>query len=82
MRRDFAVAGNINDKIYIIGGEDPFQAWKGFSDVEEYGIATDTITKKTDMPNRRGYISGCVVNNQIYVLGGTTDWPGNMQMII
>jgi N-acetylneuraminic acid mutarotase len=77
VRRNLAVAENINDKIYLIGGEDPLQGWRGLSDVEEYNINTDIITKKLDMPDRRGYISGCVIGNQIYVIGGTTDWPGN-----
>jgi N-acetylneuraminic acid mutarotase len=54
IRRSFGVAGNINDKIYVIAGEDPFQAWKGLSNVEEYDIATDTIINKTEIPHRRG----------------------------
>jgi RNA polymerase sigma factor (sigma-70 family) len=75
--RNFGVAGIINDKIYFIGGEDWRQAWKGLSDVEEYDIATDTISKKLEMPNRRGFNAGCVYGNSIYVFGGTTGWPGN-----
>ena len=76
--RSFGVAAIIGRKAYFIGGELPFQAWSGVSDVEEYDIDTNTVEKKADMPRRRGYISGCAVNNKIYVIGGTTDYPGNL----
>lgn len=41
--------------------------------VEEYDPATDTWTKKTDMPTPRSSIATAVVNGKIYVIGG---WDG------
>ncbi len=69
----------VNGKIYAIGG---FVTGGGggeitVSTVEEYDPATDTWTKKADMPTARGLASTSVVNGKIYVVGGvTTDaWP-------
>jgi hypothetical protein len=78
--RILGTAGIINDKVYFIGGVNNFQICVGMSNVEEYDIKTDTISNKPEMPNRRGWISGCVVENSIYVLGGTTDWPVNIPL--
>jgi hypothetical protein len=33
--------------------------------------AEDTWTSKADMPTARGFVSGCVVDGKIYVVGGT-----------
>ncbi|HGJ66134.1 TPA: sigma-70 family RNA polymerase sigma factor [bacterium] len=72
------VAEIIDNIVYFIGGDLPWEAWKGVPDVEEYNFATDNIIKKTDMPHRRGRIAGCQLDGKIYVIGGTTDWPGNL----
>jgi N-acetylneuraminic acid mutarotase len=51
------------------GGE-----WNPESDalkrVDEYDPATDTWTRKADMPTARGHTCTCVVNGKIYVIGG------------
>ena len=76
--RDIDVAAIIGRKVYLIGGDLPFQEWRGVSDVEEYDIDANTMEKKTDMPHPRGYTSGCAVDNKIFVIGGTTGWPGGI----
>jgi N-acetylneuraminic acid mutarotase len=70
----------INGKIYAIGGfssssSDYYYTSKFFSTVEEYNPATDTWSKKKEMPAARGVHSACVVNNRIYIIGGSTDIP-------
>jgi RNA polymerase sigma factor (sigma-70 family) len=70
------VAAMIGRKVYFIGGA-PL-SYEGVSDVEEYDIDTNTIEKKTDMPHRRGWASGCAIDNRIFVIGGTTSWAGGI----
>jgi N-acetylneuraminic acid mutarotase len=65
----------VNDKIYVIGGtatETAFANGKPIAAVEEYDPATDTWTRKSDMPEPRGYIYGShpVVDGKIYIIGG------------
>jgi hypothetical protein len=38
--------------------------------VEVYDPATDTWTKKPDMPTARGELSACAVGGKIYAMGG------------
>ncbi|MBI1925874.1 hypothetical protein HYR99_16690 [Candidatus Poribacteria bacterium] len=38
--------------------------------MEEYDPATDTWTKKSDMPTARGSVSTSAVNGKIYTIGG------------
>ncbi|MHC4204132.1 MAG: kelch repeat-containing protein [Planctomycetota bacterium] len=68
-------AAVVNGKIYVIGGltsETSFLNGKPISAVEEYDPATDTWTRKADMPETRGYLNGShpVVDGRIYVVGG------------
>ncbi|MEJ2700941.1 MAG: kelch repeat-containing protein [Sedimentisphaerales bacterium] len=68
-------AAVVNGKIYIIGGvasEPSFLNGKELSAVEEYDPATDTWTRKADMPVARGYLtkSNPVLDGKIYVIGG------------
>lgn len=63
----------VNGKIYAIGGgllEPTFSSGKSLSAVEEYDPATDTWTKKSDMPNKRGWHSAIVLDGKIYIIGG------------
>jgi N-acetylneuraminic acid mutarotase len=66
----------VDGKIYVIGGlmsEPSFLNGKPISAVEEYDPATDTWTRKTDMPEARGYLHGSslpVVDGKIYAIGG------------
>jgi hypothetical protein len=63
----------VNGKIYAIGGTLINPEWyRGISTVEEYNPATNTWTKKADMPTGRTYSSTCVVNGKIYAIGGFT----------
>jgi hypothetical protein len=48
----------------------------GMSNNEEYNVKTGKISNnKLEMPKPRGCISGCVIGDNIYILGGTTQWP-------
>jgi len=68
----------VNGKIYVIGGTLGSSQWyQGLSTVEEYDPATDTWTKKADMPIPRTYISTCAVNDKIYAIGGLTTGAGD-----
>ena len=63
----------VNGKIYAIGGgllEPTFSSGKSLSTVEEYDPTTDTWTKKSDMPNKRGWHSAIVLDGKIYIIGG------------
>jgi len=64
----------VNGKIYAIGGmlsrTEGIYWTRGSSAVEEYDPATDTWTRKANMPMERGYHSSSVVNGKIYVVGG------------
>lgn len=63
----------VNGKIYAIGGgllEPTFSSGKSLSTVEEYNPATDTWTKKSDMPHKRGWHSAILLDSKIYVIGG------------
>jgi N-acetylneuraminic acid mutarotase len=75
-RRTFLCASAVNGKIYAIGGViagEPAVPNRYTSAVEEYDPATDTWTKKADMPTQRSCFSACVVDAKIYVIGGETD---------
>jgi len=68
-------AAVVNGKIYVIGGlmsEPSFLNAESIAAVEEYDPATDTWTRKTDIPAPRGYLYGShpVVDGKIYVTGG------------
>ena len=65
----------VNGKIYVIGGGVSEPDERVLSTVEEYDPATDTWTRKADMPTARGWIqpSNSVVDGKIYVIGGWYD---------
>jgi len=42
--------------------------------VEAYDPATDTWTRKADMPTARRTVAACVVDGRIYVLGGNASY--------
>jgi N-acetylneuraminic acid mutarotase len=58
----------VNRKIYAIGGTTSLPL--GLSTVEEFAPATDTWTKKADMPTGRCSLSAIAVNGYIYAIGG------------
>lgn len=64
-------ASAVNGKIYAIGGAIlQGLALIPLSTVEEYNPATDTWTRKADMPTARGFLSASAVNGKIYAIGG------------
>ena len=68
----------VNGKIYAIGGGDSTSfptTVETFSTVEEYDPATDTWTRKADMPTARGWHSASVLDGRIYVIGGSSAAP-------
>ena len=63
----------VDGKIYAIGGIAVYaRGWDGLSRVEVYDPATDTWTRKADMPTARGDLSTSVVDGKIYAIGGVT----------
>ena len=67
----------VNGKIYAIGGV--MGTWgKGtvLSTVEEYDPATDTWTKKADMPFAKRGLAASALNGKIYVVGGESEGGG------
>ncbi len=71
----------VNGKIYAIGGgaasSAAYTSVETFSTVEEYDPATNTWTTKSEMPTARGFHSANVVNNRIYVIGGSPSAPSS-----
>jgi N-acetylneuraminic acid mutarotase len=53
----------VNEKIYVIGGEES-------PTVEVYDPSTDTWAVQTRLPSHRVWFSSCVVDGIIYVIGG------------
>jgi N-acetylneuraminic acid mutarotase len=64
-----AVAGVVNNKIYVIGG------WRGsaLDYVEEYDPVNDTWTDKQSIPEPVAMAGSAVVEGKIYVIGGIND---------
>ena len=50
--------------------------------MEEYDPATDTWTKKADMPTARFFLSTSVVDGKIYVIGGSFGSPSQTLSIV
>jgi N-acetylneuraminic acid mutarotase len=71
----------IDGKIYVIGGVVASGGLGGpaISTVEEYDPVTESWMAKADMPTARTYLSTCVVNGKIYVIGGA---PGSWRGIL
>jgi hypothetical protein len=78
----------VNGKIYAIGGSNWDNATNQesiLSAVEEYDPATNTWTKKADLPMPTHEHVASVVNGKIYVMGGEgalTQTPGAAQTIL
>jgi N-acetylneuraminic acid mutarotase len=73
--RCYLSTSSIDGKIYAIGGFSGLGGnWGPLSVVEEYDPATDTWTKKEDMPDPRGVAAASVVNGQIYSIGGAINF--------
>ncbi len=71
----------VNGKIYAIGGRGAViggieDYGEDLSVVEEYDPATDTWTRRSDMPTARSGPCTSVVNERIYAIGGFTGIVG------
>jgi len=72
-RAELCVAA-VNGKIYAIGGTQSHMGTTIFGVVEEYDPETDSWdTNKQPMPTARKGIACGVINNKIYVAGGTAN---------
>jgi len=62
----------VDGKIYVIGGYGGVSLVSptGSPTVEEYDPATDTWTRKADMPTPRWSLATCAVDRKIYAIGG------------
>ena len=58
----------VDGKLFVIGGS---QSNSRLATVEVYDPATDSWTKRADMPTARKNTAAAVVNGIIYVFGGT-----------
>jgi len=66
----------VGDTIYAVGGSQSQNT--SLATVEAYYPITDTWDTRPNMPIDRSWFAGAVVNNKIYVIGGSTDWSNNL----
>jgi N-acetylneuraminic acid mutarotase len=76
--------GVVNDKIYVIGGMD--MQGNIFNTVEEYDPSADTIggtpwQTKANMPTQRMGPGCAVINDSIFVFGGSTTIGGGLTSV-
>ena len=64
-------AGEVDGKIYVIGGWDAWNDPTPLATVEVYDPATDTWEGKADMPTARGTLATAVLDGKIYAMGGS-----------
>ncbi len=73
----------VDEKVYVIGGNiydnGHYDAWS--STVDEYNPATDTWTRKADMPTARNYLATVAVDGKIYAIGGTTSYSDGFSTV-
>ena len=72
-KRCSAVAEQVNGKIYLIGGIEPFENGKGSRITgknQMYDPATNTWTSRSAMPTSRNHAFIGAVNGKVYVIGG------------
>ena len=63
----------VDGKIYFIGGYKSVYG-ETLSDVEVYDPVLDSWTKLPDAPFKLAMFGAAVVNDKIYIIGGTSDW--------
>jgi N-acetylneuraminic acid mutarotase len=65
-------ACELDGKIYVFGGSNGGGAgWNHYTTLEVYDIGTNSWSAKAEMPFSRSHLTGCVLNNKIYALGGS-----------
>jgi N-acetylneuraminic acid mutarotase len=78
--RQMETVAAVDGIIYVIGGNEGLPAGdRDLSVVEAYDPATDTWTRKADMPAARCGPTSAVVNGIIYVIGGMSATPAGYQ---
>ena len=71
----------VDEKIYVFGGQKDDESFDSRSLLQIYDPASDTWdTTKTAMPAARSFIKSAVVNNLIYLFGGTTNFYSGSPM--
>lgn len=70
-------SGQIDDKVYVIGGGNDLLSDSYSKDVWEYNISNNQWTKKNDMSKGRGFPESVAINNKIYTLFGREGDPQN-----
>ncbi|MCD9854805.1 T9SS type A sorting domain-containing protein [Epilithonimonas sp. JDS] len=71
-------AAIINDKMYFVGGYNPYNTSQLYSNaVSEYNLTTNTWTQKNNYPLRLGYVYTLVYNNELYAFGGMNSGQNN-----
>ena len=66
--RKVAAAATLNGKIHVMGGFD--QKWKKLNSAEQYNPDKDSWMKIANMNVRRFSFSACVIDNQLFAVGG------------
>ena len=71
--RNAPSCGVVDNKIYVFGGRSQIdsESWNMLSNVECYDPSTDSWFRCTDMPTGRAGSTAQVVNNKIYIIGGS-----------
>jgi N-acetylneuraminic acid mutarotase len=67
------IAVAVNGKIYVLGGRTRDESVPGpgpYASVDVYDPQTNTWTTKSDMPTGRSSLSACVLEGNIYAIGG------------
>ena len=77
--RGFFSAAVVNDKIYVIGGDN--DSGNTIMTVEEYNPATNSWAPKKNMPTTRSDLAVAVVNNKIYAIGGWNEGSGILSTV-
>lgn len=63
-----ATCAEVNGVLYVIGGQ--WHRGAPVAKVEAYDPATDTWTRKLDMPTARAGLTSFVIDGRIFVAGG------------
>jgi N-acetylneuraminic acid mutarotase len=65
-------ACEIDGKIYVYGGTNGnASGWNHYSTLEVYDIEANSWSTSTGMPWTRSHLTGCVLNNKIFAIGGS-----------
>lgn len=78
--RTFAVAGAMNNIIYVVGGKDPSN--RAVNTVRAYTIATNSWSLKAPLPGNRSSANGVTpLGGRLYVTGGMNNTSGGTRTV-